>query len=193
MQAKLVPARSRGPAVAWRWSDFALEAGLCAQACLYLFLVGCLGLGLYELMQPTRYPNAAMSASILPSGTGSSAVSIVPIVKENDDASRPQGVSPSKLSPGSTDGFALASISEIKADYDGAAHASNGAKQSDRAANTVMSKRSRRTQSKGRDLMMNYAAHSPFGGYQPWSSHQSWDNLRSSGAYQDWGRYRSHR
>jgi hypothetical protein len=186
MQSKLVPLRSRGSDGAWRWGDLALEAGLCVQACLYFFLVGCFVLGLYELMQPTRYPNAGMSASTLPSGTGSSVVA--QIVEANDDAIR----QPSKLSLGGTDGLALASTSEIKAN-DAAAHPSNGAKQLDRATNTVVLKRSRRTQPKSRDLMMNYPGNSAFGSYLPWSSHQAWGNSRASGAYQDTGRYRNWR
>jgi hypothetical protein len=159
---------------------------------LYLFLVGCLALGLYELMQPTQYSNAGMSASALPPGTGSFAVSTVQIGKANDGASRQQDLSPSTPSSGSTDAFALVMASEIKAN-DGAAHPSNGAKQVDRATNTVMLKRSRRTQTKGRESITNYAGHSAFGGYAPWGSQQAWGNFRASGTYQDWGRYRNSR
>jgi len=67
MQSKLVPGRFRRPAEARRSDDRALDAGLLIYACIYCAIVGCAAVGLYELLQPTRYPNPGVSAYTLPS------------------------------------------------------------------------------------------------------------------------------
>jgi hypothetical protein len=88
MQSKLVVGRFRHPAEAQRLSDRALDAGLCIYPCIYLAQVGCFALGLYELMQPTRYPNLGASAYTLPSrSTPAFASAIVPEAKTRGQVS----------------------------------------------------------------------------------------------------------
>jgi hypothetical protein len=140
----LVPRRFRRPAVAKRLSDRALGAGLAIYLCMWSAIVGCFALGLYELLQPARYPNPGVSG-YKPPTTGILAapapipVSIEPEVTARADAGQPPTV-----------------------------------KKSERATTTAAAKRTRPARPRERDPRMDYAAQPAFGSYRPWGSYPAW-------------------
>src|SRR5579871_2527685 len=142
MPSKLVPGRVRKPAEARRSEDLALVGGLCVYLCVYCTLVVGLALGLYELMQPTRYPNPGVSAH---APAFRSALVLASPIEPATEAENGQGV---------------------KADGR-AAREPGKAQNLDHATAAVAAKRPRPAHPKGRDAMTDRGAQPAFGSYRP--------------------------
>ena len=144
MQSKLSPLAGHQ-----RFSDRDPDARLCIYLWIYCVLVvGCFALGLYELMQPVRYPNVGLS------GYPSSATAYT--------------LPPSS----STEGFAVA-IEPDEKTKGGTAPSPDQAKKSDHPRTN--SKRTRPVPRTAHDPRMDYAAQPARGSYRPWGA-QSWNN-----------------
>jgi hypothetical protein len=156
MRSKPVPVRFRRPAEAQRRGNLALDAGLLIYCCIYCVIVGCAALGLYELMQPTRYPNPGVGAPMLPSR--SAPVFASPVEPELKEAN-----------PGDQQ--------EAKGE-DQMAQQPNKAQDSDHATVAAGPKRTRPPARPKRRDPAN-GAQPVFGSYRPWSGYQAWGNSRA--------------
>ena len=157
MQSNLVAGRLHQPAEVERLTGRDLDVGLCICVCIFCALAGCFALELYELMQPTRYPNPGVSAYQLPSeGTGVSAYHL-----------------PSE----GTAAFTSVIGPEMKTSGEAAPQPSKS-KKLDRGTAPVSVKRIRPLQPRGRDQRMAYGAQPTFGTYRPWP-YEAWGSYRA--------------
>jgi hypothetical protein len=136
----LVPRRFRRPAGAKRWSDRALGAGLAIYLCMCFAIVGCFAVGLYELLQPSQYPNPGVSAYRPPTTGILAAPAPIPVSIEPDVTARADAAQPPTV------------------------------KKSERATTPAPSKRTRPARSRERDPRTDYAAQPAFGSYRAWGT-----------------------
>jgi len=154
MQSKLGPGRFRRPAEAQRSDDRALDAGLLIYACIYCTIVGCAAVGLYELLQPTRYPNPGVSANTLPSRSTPVFTSPIEQQVKSEDEQEAKGENEVAQQPSKTQ------------DLD---HATAG--EGPRRTHPVRAKR--------RNPTTEHGAQPAFGSYRPWGDYQAWGNYRA--------------
>jgi len=169
MQSKPPTGCYHRPVQAGQLHDSALNGGLCLGIGLYCAVAGGLAFGLYELMQPTRYPTADISTLKAPSG------STVP---------QHPGLSTARIASTGTGAFAFA-IEPATEARDEPEQQPNTPAELDRAANPVGEvKQTRRVQPRSRGPTADYAGQPTFGGDRSWGSYGGWDSYRgSSGGY----------
>jgi hypothetical protein len=158
-----------------RLSDGASEAGPASYLFIFCVLVGLSAFGLYQALQPTRYPNPGLPADGLRSSSGIGEVRELQF--RNDDKSRITS--------------AFASAVEPVEKTIGEAPQPTKHKKNDHETATVGSKRTRAVQRRPRNPGMAYAAQPLPGTYRPWGSDQSWSNYRPWDGSQAWRGYRA--
>jgi hypothetical protein len=174
MHSKIAPGRFHQHGLLRRSSDRALGAGLASYLFVFCSLMGLSGFGLYQALQPARYPNPGLPAHALASSSGISEVH--ELQSRYDDKS---GITPA---------FASA-IGPLEKTNGEPVPQPARPKKIDHTTTTVGAKRTRVVQRKQRNPGMAYAAQP--GSYRPWGSDQSWNNYRSWDGSQAWGGYRA--
>jgi hypothetical protein len=157
-------------------SKRASEAGAVSYLFIFCALVGLSGFGLYQALQPTRYPNPGLPADELRFSGGMSQVRGLQF--RNDDKS--------SITPA----FASA-IEPVEKTIGEAAPQPATHKKIDHETSTIGAKRTRSVQRKPRNPGVAYAAQPVPGSYRPWGSDQSWSNYRPWDGSQAWGGYRA--
>jgi hypothetical protein len=182
-----------------RWSENALNAGLCALSCLYFSCAACLALALYDLLQPVRHPNPGIPAVELSSGAVPFVLAMKPEARSPGDSIQQSDGSTSKLCSHGTDALDDLAIELCVEKRGDAEKRPNKPVRLDRASNTADLKRTRRAQLRALDTTTDYAAQAAFASYGAWGGNKSrgnhsgwdnypvWDSYRVGGSYQPRG------
>lgn len=169
MQSKLVPKRPTDG------GEGAADLGVWIYLGIYCGLVGCFGLGLYELMQPARYQNPGLAA-------------YKPTAAQIDDGPQFGLGGKSEANRAAALAFATKAGSQTTGEA-----TPEPVKKWDRTATKTGSKHARNVPARERrDPTKAYAAQpypgsfGSWGNFRPWSSYPSWSMQRPWGNNRSW-------